>query len=288
MSRTAGNTPRPFLKWAGGKQQLLDQLHRRLPKVNYIKDYYEIFAGGGGALFFSLVNRLRDRKHHISDSNRHLIETYIAVRDEVEAVIEPLQTYENTPEFFEYIRAWDRQPDFDARSFTERASRIIYLNKTCFNGLFRVNSTGHFNVPFGRYKNPNICDERNLRACSEALQHVTIKAADYWELVDSIKARDFVYLDPPYEPVSATSSFRAYTKFGFDEVEQTRLFKFCQELTKKRALFMLSNSAVNWLKNLYEKEPAFNVQLVDARRSINADKNGRGPVKEIVVRNYRA
>ena len=208
------------------------------------------------------------------------------MRDDIDALIENLSKFSNTPEDFEEIRAWDQDPSFAQRSYVERASRLIYLNKTCFNGLFRVNSSGHFNVPFGKYKRPTICDETNLRACSKALQGVTLKVADYHQTLDEINAGDLVYLDPPYEPISKTASFDSYTIARFDEVEQTRLFKFCQALARKRARFLLSNSSATWIRHLYRKDERFKVSFVNARRSINANKHGRGPVREILVRNY--
>ncbi len=185
------------------------------------------------------------------------------------------------------IRAWDTEPNFPKRSRVEKTSRLIYLNKTCFNGLYRVNLSGQFNVPFGKYKNPTICDAANLRACSNALKSVDIQIADYDQLLNKIESRSFVYIDPPYEPISKTASFSSYTADRFDEVDQVRLFKFCQQLSRKRVRFMLSNSSATWLGNLYRKDPRFLVGRVQANRSINRDKHGRGPVWEIVVRNYR-
>ena len=225
MPHTSSNRPRPFLKWAGGKQQLLPKLHRRLPKGNNnIKNYFEIF-GGGGALLFSLFNKLKGNIF-FSDSSKLLINAYTVVRDDVEDLIEHLREHENTREYFDQIRDWDRDSSYANRTSVERASRLIYLNKTCYNGLFRVNASGEFNVPFGGYKNPNFCDETNLRHCSQALQNVDIQVVDYWEVLEMIGAKDFVYMDPPYEPLSATSGFRSYTETGFDEVDQVKLFKF--------------------------------------------------------------
>ena len=201
-------------------------------------------------------------------------------------LINSLSKFENSLDFFEEIRAWDRDPQFNKLSSVARASRFIYLNKTCYNGLFRVNASGEFNVPFGRYKNPSICDESNLRACSRALQGVSLEVVDYYETLERIGPGDLVYIDPPYEPISKTSNFNSYTIERFDEVDQTRLFKFCQALTRKRAKFLLSNSSATWLRHLYRKDAKFKVGFVKAVRSINSDKHGRGPVKEIVVRNY--
>lgn len=277
--------PRPFLKWAGGKNQLVKQLHRRLPNLSSIRTYHEIF-GGGGSLLFSLIYKLENCRFYISDRNEQLINAFQVVRDDVDNLVTHLSTYQNSRVAYEEIRSWDRDPHFDERTSVETASRFIYLNKTCYNGLFRVNASGEFNVPFGKYKNPNICDETNLRACSRALQGVTLDVIDYNETLDRIGAGDFVYIDPPYEPISKTSNFNSYTIERFDEVDQTRLFKYCQALTRKRARFLLSNSSAPWLRQLYRKDTRFNIGYVKAQRSINSDKHGRGPVKEIVVRNY--
>ncbi len=251
-----------------------------------IGSYHEIFGGGGAALFFSLIYKIENCRFHLSDSNEQLINAFVAVRDNVDDLIGELSKFENSPDFFEQIRAWDRDPQFSKRSSVEKASRFIYLNKTCYNGLFRVNADGEFNVPFGRYKNPAICDEPNLRACSSALQGVTLEVADYFKTLGRIGAGDMVYIDPPYEPISKTSNFNSYTIERFDEVDQTRLFKFCQALARKRAKFLLSNSSAIWLQHLYRKDARFKVGFVKAVRSINSDKHGRGPVKEIIVRNY--
>ena len=257
-----------------------------MPRLNSIRRYHEIFGGGGAALFFSLIYKLEDCKFRISDRNEQLINTFVVVRDDVDGLISHLSRYKNSRPHYEAIRSWDRDPQFENRSSVEKASRLIYLNKTCYNGLFRVNSAGEFNVPFGKYKDPNICDEPNLRACSRALQGVTLEVADYNESLKRIHADDLVYIDPPYEPISTTSNFNSYTSERFDEVEQTRLFKFCQALTRKRARFLLSNSSALWLRHLYRKDKRFKIGFVKAQRSINSDKHGRGPVTEIVVRNY--
>ncbi|MYD42950.1 MAG: Dam family site-specific DNA-(adenine-N6)-methyltransferase [Gammaproteobacteria bacterium] len=236
---------------------------------------------------FSVIYKLQHCQFHLSDSNELLIDAYLAVRDNVDELIELLSSYQNTLEEFERVRAWDRDDEYSKRSRTQKASRLIYLNKTCYNGLFRVNDKGEFNVPFGKYNSPTICDEANLRACSQALQGVQIEVLEFDQVLTRIGRDDFVYLDPPYEPISVTSSFNSYTTRKFDEVDQTRLFKFCQRLTSKRARFLLSNSSAAWLRLLYEKESKFTVGRVKARRSINSDGKGRGEINEILVRNYR-
>ena len=265
---------------------MISQLQRRLPDLKTVDTYHEIFGGGGAALLFSLIYEIENCRFHLSDSNEQLINAFVAVRDNVDDLITNLSKFENSLEFFEEIRAWDRDPQFNKRSIVEKASRFIYLNKTCYNGLFRVNAAGEFNVPFGKYKNPSICDEPNLRACSKALHGVTLEVVDYANTLDRIGTGDLVYIDPLYEPISKTSNFNSYTIERFDEVDQTRLFKFCQALSRKRARFLLSNSSATWLRHLYLKDERFKVGYVNAVRSINSDKDGRGPVKEIVVRNY--
>ena len=188
------------------------------------------------------------------------------MRDDVESLIDHLRHHKNDRDYFYEIRSWDRDTSYQNRSPIEKASRLIYLNKACYNGLYRVNSSGEFNVPFGEYKNPNLCDEPNLRACARALRHVDIRVADYWDMLDLIKKEDFVYLDPPYEPVSSSSSFSSYTENGFDEVDQVKLFKFCQALSRKKAYFLLSNSAASWVTSLYKKDERFYVGKVKASR----------------------
>ena len=238
-------------------------------------------------MLFSLVQKCPDLRFWLNDSNLELINAYRVVQNNVDALIESLEKHQNTPEYFYQIRALDRERCFFALSPVERASRMIYLNKTCFNGLFRVNSKGQFNTPFGNYKKPNIVSESTLRACAKALENVKITQFDYSESLDMLDKQSFVYLDPPYEPISESSSFRSYTNTGFDKAEQIRLFEFCQRLTKRKVKFMLSNSSAPWIKALYEKEEAFNVITVSAKRSVNSQGHGRGPVPEIIVRNYR-
>ena len=278
--------PRPFLKWAGGKRQLLPELHKRLPApLNSVRKYFEIF-GGGAAFLFSLKQSLPHTEFFLSDKSQELINTFEVVRDHVDELIEDLGRHQNTKEYYYEMRAWDRRPEFHVLSKVKRASRLIYLNKTGYNGLHRVNSRGEFNVPFGSYANPNVVDADNLRACSIFLQRVQVRLAHYTEVVTDVGRGDFLYLDPPYEPVSSSSNFRGYTEFSFDEVEQTRLFKFCQVLHKQKALFMLSNSSAPWVVELYRKEKSFNVELVQAKRAINSNAKRRGMVCEIIVRNY--
>ena len=285
---SAGDSPKPFVKWAGGKRQLLKELTQRLPSAGKYKcmNYFEIF-GGGGALLFSIDKNEICRKLYLSDSNEELINAYRVIRDDVENLIKSLSKHKADKDYFYQIRDWDRSPNYSRRTKLNRASRFLYLNKTAYNGLYRVNSRGQFNAPYGYYVKPKILDADNLRVCSAFLRNVHISASDFQETLSQISAFDFVYMDPPYAPVSSTSNFTSYTPKGFSESEQDRLRDFCKSLHEKGALFMLSNSSAPWVINLYKKEKSFVVEKVRARRSVNCKSEGRGEVEEIIVRNYR-
>ena len=263
---------RPFLKWAGGKSQLLSQFRGLLPQS--FKRYHEVFLGGG-ALFFEL-NRGPAR---LTDLNAELVDCYRSVRDEVEAVILALRKHRYEKEHFYEVRAWDPE----ALRPPERAARMIFLNKTAFNGLYRVNSAGRYNVPFGRHKNPLICDVDNLRACSAALAGAELEVADFSAVTGCAQRGDFVYFDPPYVPVSETSYFTAYSAAGFSWEDQRRLAEVLRALAKKQVKVMLSNSDAPELRELYAP---FRIVDVAATRRINSRVGGRGKVGEIVVLNY--
>ncbi len=267
---------RPFLKWVGGKGQLLPELISRMPKK--IDRYFEPFVGGG-ALFFNL----QPTKAILSDANPELINLYEVVRDNVEALIKDLKKHKYAEKYFYKIRSADRTAAYKKWSPLKRASRLIYLNKTCFNGLYRVNSSGFFNTPFGRYTNPTIVDEKNLRACSVALQKVKIQVGGFESIERLVKKNDFVYFDPPYVPLSNTSAFTSYGKHGFDLRMQRSLFDLCCRLDKRGIKFMLSNSSAPFIRKLYKQ---FRVELVDATRSINSKATKRGAIKEVIVTNY--
>ncbi len=277
--------PRPFIKWAGGKGQLLKILQRRMPIPKKYLNYNEIFRGGGALLFALETAKIRGQLR-FSDSNEELINVYQVVRNDVENLIHHLKRHHNTPEYFEAVRSWDRSPGYRRRSNLTRASRFIYLNKTAYNGLYRVNSRGEFNVPYGKYKNPNWINAENLRTCSKFLQRVDLQVAPFEDAMARLGRGDFVYLDPPYEPVSATANFTSYTDSGFTELEQVKLFLQCRKLHKRGTYFMLSNSAAPWIVELYRKEKAFRLERVRAKRLVNCKAEGRGAVKEIIVRNY--
>lgn len=266
----------PIVKWVGGKRQLMFELIKNMPK-SYNR-YFEPFIGGG-ALFFEL----QPEQAYISDMNEELINLYSVVRDNVYELIKDLSKHEVSKEYFLEIRNIDRTEQYTELSDVERASRFIYLNRTCFNGMYRVNSQGQFNVPFGHYKNPRIIDKNNLLNCSELLKKTEIKCADFSEILTKVKKGDLVYFDPPYVPLNETSSFTSYTKDGFDINMQFKLRDVCDELDNKGVKFMLSNSDTKLVNELYVN---YEIKKVFASRQINANTDGRGKITEVLVRNY--
>lgn len=271
----------PVVKWVGGKRQLLDEITPLLPKR--ITSYCEPFFGGGAVLF-----SIQPSKAIVNDLNADLIALYEIIRDDVESLITDLKKHENTAEYFYAIRDLDRdKASYQALSKVERASRLIYLNKTCFNGLFRVNSSGEFNSPFGNYKNPSIVNEPVLRAVSNYFSSgkITFCNEDFAMTLSRVGKGGFVYLDPPYDPVSYTSSFTGYNKCGFDRNDQIRLKQCCDDLTQRGIKFMLSNSATDFIKELYKD---YNISIVHAKRAINSKASKRGAIEEVLIRNYGA
>ncbi|ERT04634.1 modification methylase DpnIIA [Lyngbya aestuarii BL J] len=269
---------RPFLKWAGGKRQLLNVLKEHLPKK--YKTYYEPFVGGGAFLF-----DLQPKNAVINDSNGELINCYRMIRDSVDELIEDLARHKNQEDYYYKMRELDRKRSFEKKTPVQRASRIIYLNKTCYNGLFRVNSRGQFNVPFGRYKNPNILDEAVLRAVSSYLNknQVEILNNDFETAVKTARKGDFIYFDPPYDPVSDTASFTGYDINGFNRSEQERLKNTVDDLDKKGCYVLLSNAYTDFIVDLYKDYRQFRVSAI---RAINSNAKKRGRVDEILVKNY--
>jgi len=245
------------------------------PKVN---TYFEPFVGGG-AVFFDLL----PQKAVLSDLNRELIITYNVIKNNVDELIKSLKKYEYTKDYYLKIRAWD----VSVLSDLEIASRFIYLNHTCFNGLYRVNSKGGFNVPFGKYKNPLICDEINLRRVSKALENVKIKHQDFKEVLKLAKKGDFIYFDPPYYPVNKTSSFTSYTKEAFLEKEQIELRDVVIELNKRGCFVMLSNSDTPFINQIYSNIKGIYINKVKAKRTINSKSSGRGEIYEVLITNYK-
>ena len=268
----------PFLKWVGGKRQLMSEIEPLMPSK--ISTYYEPFIGGG-AVFLNQ----QPKKAVINDYNAELINVYKVVRDNVEELIEDLATHRNESDYFYSVRVQDRQEGFDQLSELKRASRVIYLNKTCFNGLYRVNSSGEFNTPFGRYKSPNIVNETVLRAVSNYLNNndIALLSGDFEDALKGIRKGAFVYLDPPYDPVSKSSNFTGYVEGGFDSNQQERLRDICIKLNDKGVNFLLSNSATPFIKDLYKD---FEIIEVDAKRYINSVASKRGSVSEVLVKNY--
>ena len=233
---------------------------------------------GGAALFWHLQPQAV-----LSDINPELVNTYQCVQQHVEALIADLQQHYYDRDYYYHIRNCDRTAEYKTWTKIQKASRFIYLNKTCFNGLYRVNSKGQFNVPFGKYKNPKILDAENLRACSQALQHTQIILGSFLSVAQDITAQDFVYFDPPYIPLNSTSNFTSYTKEGFDLQMQIALRDLCQQLDSQGVRFMLSNSHAPLVLDLYAQ---FKIELVNVPRAINSQANKRGKITEVLVSNF--
>lgn len=299
---------KPFLKWAGGKNQLLKQLEILFPqelKAGVIQRYIEPFIGGG-AIFFYIAQHYKIEDFFISDINPELILAYTTIQRDVDNLIEnlsQLQTEylvlneEERKEYFYKVRETfnaeksgiDFQ-NYSSREWMRRTSQLLFLNRTCFNGLFRVNSKGGFNVPPGRYKNPKICDAENLKAVSNLLQKTQIHLGDFTKCESFVNDKSFVYFDPPYRPISKTANFTSYAKEKFDDSEQLRLCNFFNSLDAKGAKLMLSNSdpknedeADNFFEIAYQK---YNLKRIQATRAINSKASGRGKISEIIIMNY--
>jgi DNA adenine methylase len=276
--------PSPVVKWAGGKGQLLSQFETYMPAA--FRRYIEPFVGGG-AVFFSLHNqgRLADKQVVLIDRLEELINCYRVIQSQVGELIVALQEHERhrqDPEYFYAVRDWDRQPGYSQRNNVERAARFVFLNRTCYNGLYRVNRRGQFNVPFGRYRNPTICDVENLQAVNRALQNVTLWVGDFSRCLEVAGRQDLVYLDPPYYPLSDTASFTSYTQGDFGVDDQRRLASLFRELDRRGCQVMLSNSYTDLVRQLYSGYEQIQVR---ALRSINSKGRKRGPVPELLVRN---
>ncbi len=266
----------PFLKWAGGKTQLLGNVLQWLPER--METYFEPFIGGG-AVFFALANEGRFRSAVIADANPELVETYRVVRDALEPLLEKLsehQTHALDEHYYYQMRATDSK----ALSPIERAARLLYLNKTCFNGLYRVNKKGQFNVPFGRYPQPRVVNEAALRAASRALQGAVILNSDFEAVAAHAKAGDGIYFDPPYVPISTTSSFNSYHCQPFDDAEQARLLGVYQGCWARGVTAVLSNSDCDKTRQLYR---GLWVETVYASRAINSVGSARGRITEVLV-----
>lgn len=270
----------PFVKWVGGKRQLIKEIEQELPKGFGRLKFYEPFIGGG-AIFF----HLQQPSASINDANTELVNAYEVVKSDVDKLIESLEQHKNEADYFYEIRAIDRDEAFSKLSKVERASRLIFLNKTCFNGLYRVNNSGEFNSPFGKYLNPNIVNEPVLRAVSGYLNNNEIKITnfDYEQALDGIDKNSFVYFDPPYHPMSDSSNFTGYVAGGWSNKDQERLRDVCDRLDAKGVKFLLSNSSTPLIHSLYKN---YKIKIIRAARSINSIGTKRGDVDEVLIKNY--
>jgi DNA adenine methylase len=293
---------KPFLKWAGGKSQILDHIRRKYPDGlgKTMSRYAEPFVGGG-AVLFDVLSRYALEEIYISDINRELIAAYTAIRDYTEEMIDILKKLESQylsanaearkeiyyagRDRFNVLKASDNESS--GNESTELAALFVFLNRTCFNGLYRVNSHGSFNVPQGNYKNPTICDEQNLLAVSEALRNVTIVCADYKDSRRFIGENTFAYFDPPYRPLTATASFTSYAEGGFGDKEQAELARFIDEMSGRGAYIVASNSdpkntdeADDFFDRLYSQH---NISRISANRAINSVGSSRGKISELLI-----
>jgi DNA adenine methylase len=280
--RSENRILRPFLKWAGGKRQLLPILREYIPKNFGSTTYFEPFVGAGAFLF-----DLQPKKAFINDANKELINCYQTIKNKPNELLELTREYQKdiSKERFYELRELDRKSDFNSLSDVERAARIIYLNKTCFNGLFRVNSQGQFNVPYGDNKNPIVADEVVIGAVSKYLNenNIQITNQDFEESVSNAKKGNFIYFDPPYDPISDSSSFTGYDLSGFGKNEQRRLRNLCDRLVKRGCKVLLSNSATDFIKELYSNEEYYSIIEVAATRSINSVGASRGKINEVLI-----
>ena len=291
---------KPFLKWAGGKGQLLKEIEQYYPFGNGITKYAEPFVGGG-AVLFDILNHYELEAVYMSDINAELINAYRMISNRIDEVVELLSTMQN-----EYVPMEERNRKIyylakrsqfndlkiscDEKINIEKAALMIFLNKTCFNGLYRVNRKGQFNVPIGAYKNPLICDETNLRVISEKLKKMIMVCGDYRKSADFIDQNTFVYIDPPYRPLTNTANFTAYTENAFNDKEQIKLAQFVGEMDQKKARIVVSNSEPknsdledDFFENIYS---FCNIKRVEATRMINSNSKARGKIKELLISNF--
>jgi DNA adenine methylase len=268
------------LKWAGGKRQLVPIIRKYVPRS--YKLYFEPFVGAGAVLF-----DLQPAPALINDANKELIDCYRVIKKDPEGLMAHARKHPITKKYFYGLRSLDRDSSFKTLPALDRASRIIFLNKTCYNGLFRVNSQGQFNVPFGNYSNPLIVDEVVIRAVSHYLKeaHVEISNDDFQAALSGAGRGDFVYLDPPYDPLSDTSSFTGYNLNSFNRDEQRRLKEVCDDLTRRRCKILLSNSATDFIRELYRDGSRYTIIEVEASRNINSIPTGRGKISELLIMN---
>ncbi len=281
--RLISSTPKPFVKWAGGKRQLLPVIANHIPQR--FERYFEPFLGGG-AVFFNLVLQEKDTKWMLSDLNSDLILSYVTIRDRVDELISTLEAhavnyFKNPSSYYYKIR------ESNPKGQIEKVSRLVFLNKTCFNGLYRVNSKGKFNVPLGKYVNPNIVNKENLLSVSKTLQSkdISIKCQDFEAALKNTSSGDFVYLDPPYQPVSDTANFTSYTNGNFGYDDQKRLFAKFKSLDRKGVKILLSNSKSEKIIDLFH-EFADGIVEINANRFINSVSQRRTGHTELLIKNY--
>ena len=266
----------PILKWVGGKRQLLNDI---LPLIKSKGTYIEPFLGGGAVLFAH-----QPKKAIVNDYNSELMNVYQVIKSHPEQLIQLLQIHQNnnSEEYYYKTRELDRTEEYKELSPIQKASRIIYLNKTCYNGLYRVNSSGHFNSPYGKYKNPSIVNAPIIRAISKYFNdnEITLLQGDYKEALKKAKKGSFVYLDPPYMPISSSANFTGYTENGFGYKQQEELKKECDKLREKEIRFVLSNSDCSEIRELYKE---YKIQTVQAKRAINSNSAKRGEINEVLI-----
>jgi len=274
--------PKPFVKWAGGKRQLIPVLNKEFPQK--FGTYFEPFLGGG-AVLFHLLSQNPNQKCSVSDLNSDLVLTYITIRDRVEELISSLKKhskkYSDDKNSY-YYKIREQEP----KEQIEKSSRLIFLNRTCFNGLYRVNSKGKFNVPLGRYSNPNIVNEENLMAVNRILQSqkITITCRDFSSILGDAKKDDFIYFDPPYQPVSQTANFTSYTNRDFNFEDLKRLADLCNDLDSKGCKVVLSNSNTSEVKDMFDRN--WKIKKIQVNRAINSDSKKRTGHSELVIKNY--
>ena len=284
--------PRPFVKWAGGKGNLITEYEKKGLLNLSFNDYYESFLGGGAMFFYLWKKGKIKNKAYLSDINRDLIDAYIVIRDNLEILLnylEEMQNKNHKEDYYLFRKQYNELKLTENLSEEERIRKValfIYLNKTCFNGLYRENKKGEFNVPFGKYKNPTIFDENNLRAVSKALQNAILRVMDFEDAVRTAKEIDFVYFDPPYIPISPTASFTSYHQQDFNLDDQKRLAETIRRLSLKKVRILLSNAYHPTIEEIYRKIPNIRFFEVMAPRYINSNGHKRGPIKEYAITNY--
>ena len=284
MTRQRNPFLRPYLKWAGGKRQLEGEILPKCPSK--FNTYYEPFVGAGAILF-----ALHPDRADINDLNDQLCLTYMTIKDDVTELIKKLEEHKcnNSKEYYYSLREKDREPDFDTCSTVDKAARLIYLNKTCYNGLYRVNSMGHFNTPYGRYETPAIFDEEVLLAIHKYFNtaNITIRNMSFEKAVADAEKGDFVYFDPPYDSPNCTN-FTGYQAGGFDHEKQTLLKEVMDDLTDRKVKCLMSNAATDFIINLFKEKTRnkFKIETVSANRMIGSNLDSRGKVDEVLIRNY--